>query len=156
MPCSCLLWQTFAHDWCDPPCFVDETSFDCRILASSGLAWESGPINLLYQKARHWKFGCPSRNDRILLSAVQEAAKFLTNHPDLFKDKFTPWDGIQISALAIKVYGVFLKTNARANGKKRATFESSITKEILKSYKKFEKGIRTPPRGARRIRNQAV
>jgi uncharacterized protein len=131
-------------------------SFDCRILASSGLAWDGAPINLLFQKARRWKFNCPARSDSNLLSAVQDAAKFLANHPDLFKDKFTPWDGIQISVLAIKVYDVFLKTNASPNEMKKAAYESSITKEILKSYKKFEKGIRTPSRGGRWISNQAV
>ena len=48
-------------------------------------------------------------------------------------------DAIQISVAAIKVYDVFLKANNPLGDARTTTHNSEIAKEVMNSYKKFEK-----------------
>lgn len=114
-------------------------SFDCRILTASGLVTENSAHHGISQQARRWKFSRPSKNDSRLLSAVQDAAKFLTHHPLCIEDSFVSRDEIHLSVLAIKVYDVFLPSVDFKRTTKRETDESVIIKKVLRSYEKFQK-----------------
>jgi uncharacterized protein len=114
-------------------------SFDCRILAATGLAVKGN--NLIAQQAQRWEFSCPTNNGRNLFSAVQAAAAFLAKHPECIRDNLAPKDEIQLAVLAIKVYDVFLNNNS-ADIPSRTTGDSKISMQVLKSYKKFEKRSR--------------
>jgi len=114
-------------------------SFDCRILAASGLVTEDNVDNPIFQQARRWKFRCPTKNDHNMLSAVQDAAKFLTSHPEYFRDTIGPVDAIQYSVLAIKVYDVFIKNTNEFGKSGTASQDLKIVKAVKETYKKFEK-----------------
>jgi hypothetical protein len=112
-------------------------SFDCRIIAASGIMGNDN--NLIAQQARRWKFDLPSKSDRNLLLAVQTAAAFLTKHPECIRDNLSPMDEIQVAALAIKVYDVFINKKISTVRPAGTICDTDIVKEVLKSYKKVEK-----------------
>lgn len=112
-------------------------SFDCRILAASGIAGNDN--NLFAQHARRWKFSYPTEGDRNLLSAVQGAATFLTKHPECIRNNLAPRDEIRLALLAIKVYDVFLNNNNSTANQVRTTRDSEIARKVLKSHKMLEK-----------------
>jgi uncharacterized protein len=114
-------------------------SFDCRLLAASGLAAEHNFNNLIFQQAQRWIFRCPSKNDLNLLSAVQNAARFLTRHPECIQDKRDPIDEIQLSVLAIKVYDVFIKNTGEFGKSGTVSQDLKISKAVKETYTKFEK-----------------
>jgi uncharacterized protein len=113
-------------------------SFDCRILTASGLVAENSAHHGIFQQARRWKFSCPSQNENRLLSAVQDAAKFLNHHPLSIEDNFVSRDEVHLSVLAIKVYDVFLPSGDFKRTTKREIDESVIMKKVLRSYEKFQ------------------
>jgi uncharacterized protein len=112
-------------------------SFDCRILAASGITTEDN--NLITQHARRWKFSCPIESDRNLLSAVLAAAIFLKKYPECIRGNLASRDKIQLAVIAIKVYDVFLNNNVTTVNFAQTTHDSEIAKKVLKSYKMFEK-----------------
>ena len=112
-------------------------SFDCRVLAASGITAKDN--NLIAQHARRWKFSCPTKRDRNLLSAVQAAAMFLQRYPECLRDNLALRDEIQLAVAAIKVCDVFFNNNVTTVNLVRATHDSEIAKKVLKSYKMFEK-----------------
>jgi hypothetical protein len=114
-------------------------SFDCRILSASGLAEENNVNNPIFQQARRWIFRYPTKNDRHLLSAVQDASKFLMSHPDCIRDTIGPIGAIQYSVLAIKVYDVFIKNTDEFGKSGTASQDLKITKAVKEACKKFEK-----------------
>ena len=111
-------------------------SFDCRILASSGIIPKNH--NLIAQHVRRWKFSYPNERDRDLLSAVQTAAIFLKNHPECIRGKLTSRDEIQLAVNAIKVYDVFFNNNITTANVAQATYDSKIVRKVMRSYKMFE------------------
>jgi uncharacterized protein len=114
-------------------------SFDCRILSASGLVEEDNINQPVFQQARRWKFTYTTKVDKILHSAVHDAAKFMMSHPDCIKDNVFSGDAIQISVLAIKVYYVFLKFKGSPAHRRKAESDSDISDAVVKSYNKFKK-----------------
>jgi hypothetical protein len=107
-------------------------SFDCRILAATGLAVKGN--DLIARQAQRWNFSFPTKRDRNLFSAVQATTSFLAKHPDCIRDNLAPRDEIRLAVLAIKVYDTFLNNNDS-----RITRDSDVAKNVLESYNKFEK-----------------
>ena len=126
------------YRYCSATCRI----FDCRVLAASGLNLDDNDNNLIVRQARRWKFSCPTKRDRNLLSAVQHAATFLIRHPECIQNNLVPGDAIQNSVLAIKVYDVFLNNNYVSDNGKEVIRDSEIAKEVIRSYKRFEQRIR--------------
>jgi hypothetical protein len=114
-------------------------SFDCRILAASGLAAESNVNNPIFQQARRWIFRCPTKDDRHLLSTVQDAARFLTSHPECIQNNRVPIDEIQLSVLAIQVHDVFIKNTDEFGKSSLASRDLKISKAVMETYEKFGK-----------------
>jgi uncharacterized protein len=114
-------------------------SFDCRILSASGLIEEDNVNHPVFQQARRWKFKCTMKDDDKLLSAVQDAAKCIMNHPKYTQDIIFLRDAIQISVLAIKVYDVFFKSKRSPVHMRKAAIDSEIAAAIVNSLKKFER-----------------
>ncbi len=85
-------------------------SFDCRALAACDIGLDAD--NPIARQARRWRFQCPTDRDRQLLSAVRKASRFLHGHAADFPTNTLPRNEIQIAAVAIKVYNVFLNHNA--------------------------------------------
>ena len=110
--------------------------FDCRVLAASGLAWESSEDNNIFQQARRWQFNCPTERDRQLLAAVQAAAKFLRGHPECIPGEVVHRDDLQCAIVAVKVCDVFFK--AAKSDSPRKLSDSETAQELSKSYKRFE------------------
>ena len=124
----------FLHDKCsiyrDRPATC--RSFDCRVLAASGVEADEKNYKGIMQQVRRWQFSFSADRDRELYSAVRAASEFLTMHRKLFPDNWVPRNSIQLAVLSIIVCDVFLKVNGRAGR------NSDIVKRILTAYKKFE------------------
>jgi uncharacterized protein len=112
-------------------------SFDCRIVAASGVKVAEKNYHLIAKQARRWEFIYSNDYDHMLHSAVQSAAAFLAKQRDSFPTKWIPRNSIQLAFLSIIVYGVFLEKNIQANR------DSIIVKKVLKAYGKFEKRKRS-------------
>jgi hypothetical protein len=116
--------------------------FDCRVLAASGLTGDGNENNPIFQQAQRWQFNCTTKRDLHLLTAVRAATAFLRKHPLCVQTNVVPVDAIQISVAAVKVYDVFLKAYNPSVEVRTANRDSKIAKEVITSYKNFEKRIR--------------
>jgi len=111
--------------------------FDCRILAASGLLQDDSMHRPIVMHARRWKFQFPTAQDRSLYEAVQSAAAFLMNHPEIFGGQIASGNSIQISVLAIKVYEVFLNGGVSA----QVINETEIMQKIHEAFLRFEQHL---------------
>jgi len=84
-------------------------TFDCRIFPATGLPAGEDRL-LISRQVRRWKFEFPTTKDHRQLSALQTAAKFLSEHTECFPAGFVPGNTTQRAVLAIKIYRVFLDT----------------------------------------------
>ena len=90
-------------------------TYDCRVFPVSGLTAGGKKKTLINQQARRWKFDFDKKEDLTTLKAIQTAARFLLQHRKEFPDDFVPSNPTQVAILAIKVYEVFLKTEANSS-----------------------------------------
>jgi uncharacterized protein len=107
-------------------------SFDCRILAASGVKVVEKNYRLVAKQAQRWEFIYSNDHDHMLNSAVQYSAEFLIKHRDSFPAEWVPRNSIQLAFLSIIVYDVFLERNIQANR------NSDVVKKVLKAYGRFE------------------
>ena len=112
-------------------------TFDCRIFSATGLPVDDDK-SLIAQQARRWKFDFPTTDDRKQFSAVQAAAKFLSEYAECFPDRFVPSNTTQQAILAIKVYTVFLNFTNEPEHIEPAAQNYKIAEAIIDAYEKFE------------------
>ena len=112
-------------------------TFDCRIFLATGLpVGDDRPA--VSRQTRRWKFDFPTTKDRKQFSALQSAAKFLSECTEDFFTGFVPGNTTQQAVLAIKVYEVFFNhTNKRGNIKPLDQ-NHKLKEAILDTYEKFE------------------
>ncbi len=114
-------------------------TFDCRVLTATGLATDFKEDNPVVRQARRWRFTFSTDRDRGQFSSIRKTARFLKHQSALFPPNLIPKDEILLSALAIKVYDVFIRKPQR----KPST--SLTVRAVLDSFEKFERGS-SPPR----------
>jgi Fe-S-cluster containining protein len=87
-------------------------AYDCRVFAATGLSETGKPA--IARQAERWRFAFPSAEDSRLFEAVREAARFLHSHEAEFPSGFLPANATQRAALALRLYGLFLRNGAGA------------------------------------------
>ncbi len=83
--------------------------YDCRVFAATGLDVGEDKPRIAAQ-AKRWRFDFAKAADSDHFGAVQAAAKFLNRYAETFPPGFLPGQATQRAMLAIKVYGLFLKS----------------------------------------------
>lgn len=114
-------------------------SYDCRIFPATGLQVDDDKA-LIAQQARRWKFDFPTTDDHKLFSAVQSAAKFVSERAEYFPAGFVPNNTTQQAVLALKVYEVFLNFTNELKNTEHADQNHKIVEAVIDTYEKFEAG----------------
>lgn len=83
-------------------------TFDCRVLAATGLSMNGKWNERINDRVRAWQFKFSSAESQLHLNAMKDAAAFIQNHAADFPDGRAPSDPTSIAVLAIKVHPVFL------------------------------------------------
>jgi uncharacterized protein len=84
--------------------------YDCRIYAAAGLA-PAGDRPVIRNRVESWSFRYPTQQDRDEAVAVRRAAEFIGLHQQLFPAKMRAGSPTAAAVLAIKSYGLFLRTD---------------------------------------------
>jgi uncharacterized protein len=82
-------------------------TYDCRVFPAAGLEVDDRKA-LIAERARRWQFTFGAGADRTERDAVQAAARFLGEHPDLLPDGASATSTTQRAVLAIEIHNVFL------------------------------------------------
>jgi Fe-S-cluster containining protein len=117
-------------------------AYDCRVFAATGLSEEGKPA--IARQAERWRFAFPSAEDRRLLAAVREAARFLREHAGEFPPGFLPANATQMAGLALRIHGLFL-------GERKAV--AATLAEIVKAAGRRSKSL-APGKAPSRDGNQ--
>jgi len=114
-------------------------NYDCRIFLATGLQAEDHktPIS---QQANCLRLDLSTVEDKILLSAVQTAAKFIRKHAECFPKGFVSSNTTQQAMLVIKVYEVFINDVEVSKKYKHIDEIYKIVDAVISAYKQFEKG----------------
>jgi Fe-S-cluster containining protein len=85
-------------------------TYDCRIFPAAGLAVDDGEAAqaAIAQRARRWQFTHPTEHDRAEHQAVQAAARYVHERPDVLPDDVAPANTTQQAVLAIRSHAAFL------------------------------------------------
>jgi len=86
-------------------------TYDCRVFPAAGLDPAAGEPHkeAIGQRARRWRFDEATGADRTRHQAVQAAARYLRDRPDLLPDGVTPANTTQLAVLAVEAHGAFLE-----------------------------------------------
>jgi uncharacterized protein len=87
-------------------------AYDCRVFAAAGIELDDPGRAELAQRARRWRFGFSTDDDRARYGAVRAAARFLAEHPDSGSNGATGSD-LGRAVVAIEVHDVFLRRDER-------------------------------------------
>lgn len=112
-------------------------TFDCRVLAATGLAMAGRWSERINDRVRTWRFTFSSEGGKQRLRAMQAAAAFIQRHAAAFPGGRAPTDPTSIAVLAIKVHPVFLSHGAEASREK-------IAHAIVAESRRFESAARAP------------
>jgi Fe-S-cluster containining protein len=88
-------------------------TYDCRVFAAAGLDADREEIS---ERARRWRFACPSDADAEQLAAVAAAARWIPAHAAAFPGGEVPDDPAQLAVLAVRVADAFLPDGPAASG----------------------------------------
>lgn len=87
-------------------------SYDCRVIAATGIELVDADKGAVARQARRWRFGFPARADEQRHAAVRAAAVYLGAHPELIPAGATPRNATQLAVLAVMLHGAFLRQDA--------------------------------------------
>jgi uncharacterized protein len=82
--------------------------YDCRVFAAAGIAAGGADKAVINQRVREWRFQFATDADRQAHAAIQAAAAFIREKPELFPPATAPHNALGVAALALRVYSVFL------------------------------------------------
>jgi hypothetical protein len=123
-------------------------TYDCRVFAAAGIAADRAPIT---ERARRWRFGYSTSDDRRRHAAVRAAARFLRERAECFPGGAVPDNPAQVAILAIKIYKVFLECTDGSSEKGRMPADSAVADAVVKANEEFE--ARRETRGTLPTRN---
>jgi uncharacterized protein len=90
-------------------------TFDCRVLAATGLIMEGNWSERINRRVQAWRFAFYSEEGRRRHKAMRDAAAFIQRHAAAFPGGRTPAQATTLAVLAIKVHPVFLSTDHCSN-----------------------------------------
>jgi uncharacterized protein len=83
-------------------------TYDCRVFPAAGLSPEEPTLVGIARQAARWQFSHPTDEDRRRHDAVQRAARFLVEHPDVLPGGASISNTTTRAAVALEVHGLFL------------------------------------------------
>lgn len=83
-------------------------TFDCRVLAATGLSMEGKWSERINARVQAWQFRFSSEGGQQRIKAMRETAIFLQQHAAAFPGGLAPTEPLTIAVLAIKVHSVLL------------------------------------------------
>ena len=110
-------------------------SYDCRVFAAAGIAADRTEIS---RRGSQWTFSYPCEDDRREHSAVQTAARFLTEHAECFPGGDVPSSPAELAILAVKVYDVFLQIDDDPSAMEPAPSDRELAKAVMAGNETFE------------------
>jgi uncharacterized protein len=116
-------------------------AYDCRVFSAAGIAADRA---LITRRTRRWRFTYSTHDDRDQYSAVQAAARFVREHAECFPGGAVPGDPAQVAILALKVYGVFLKSDDESGPTGCAARDPEVAQAVLRVNEEFEARRATP------------
>lgn len=106
-------------------------TFDCRVLAATGLSMNGKWNERINDKVQTWQFTFSSAEALQRHKALRDAAAFIEKHAGAFPGGRAPTDPTSIAVLAIKVHSVFLSKSGDPN-------PANIAKAIVAESRRFE------------------
>jgi uncharacterized protein len=82
--------------------------YDCRVFAAAGIEAGGADKAVINRRVRAWRFQFATEDDRRAHTAIQAAAAFIRDQPQLFPPGTAPRNALGVAALALRVYPVFL------------------------------------------------
>ena len=128
-------------------------SYDCRVFAAAGIAADRAAIT---ERARRWRFGYSTGDDRRQHAAVRAAARFLRERAECFPGGAVPDNPAQVAILAIKVYKVFLDYTDGSGTAGRVVPDADAAAAVVKANEEFEARRETRGRSSGSARRPAV
>jgi hypothetical protein len=114
-------------------------TYDCRVFAAAGLAADK---DLITRRARRWKFGYPTQDDRDQQASVRAAARFLRDRAGCIPGGAVPRDPVLLAVLAVKVCDVFLQPRAEVGETGQPSSEREIAEAVVMANERFESKCR--------------
>ncbi len=109
-------------------------TFDCRVLAATGLSMEGKWSERINERVRAWQFTFSSANGQQRLKAIRSAVTFIQQHASAFPSGRAPTELTAVAVLAIKIHRVFLTLDNDSNPTK-------IASAIVTESRRFENQI---------------
>ena len=109
-------------------------TFDCRVLAATGLTIEGKWNERINERVQAWRFTFTSEDGRRRHKAIQDTATFIKQHAAVFPSGRAPAQATTLAVLAIKVHSVFLATNNLSN-------PVEIANAIVTESRRFESEV---------------
>lgn len=109
-------------------------TFDCRVLAATGLIMEGKWKERINQRVQAWQFAFPSEEGRRRHRAMRDTATFIQQHAAAFPGGRAPAQVTTLAVLAIKVHPVFLSPVSFSN-------PVEIANAIVTESRRFENDV---------------
>ncbi len=90
-------------------------TFDCRVLAATGLFMEGKWNERINERVQAWQFTFSSEDGRRRHKALRDTVTFIQQHAAAFPSCRVPTQTTALAVLAIKVHPVFLTTSSFSN-----------------------------------------
>jgi len=103
--------------------------YDCRIFAATGIDVDAQTQAEIAQRVKEWTFTYLSEESRYERTAVKAAAAFLQDNRDLFPQGILPGYPVQLAALTVRIYTLFLGGQVNENAPPRT--DAAIAEAIL-------------------------
>jgi Fe-S-cluster containining protein len=105
--------------------------YDCRVFTATAIPVDPQAQPEIAQRISEWAFDYESEESREEHRIVREAAAFLNNNRDLFPQGSIPTYPVQLAALAVRVYRLFLERSAKMRKDASAMSDAEIAHAIL-------------------------
>lgn len=109
-------------------------TFDCRVLAATGLNMEGKWSERINERVQAWQFTFSSEDGRRRHKAMRDAATFIQQHAAAFPSGRAPTQTTTLAVLAIKVHSVFFSTERLSN-------PEEIANAIVAESRRFESEV---------------
>ena len=119
--------------------------YDCRVFAATGIAVDEQTQAEIADRVKAWVFDYESEESRQERRIVEKAARFLEENRDLFPPGSVPGYPVQLSALAVRVYRLFVDRKVGTHDGASGTPDARIARTIMTTLGKLRKPSR--PKG---------
>lgn len=90
-------------------------TFDCRVLAATGLVMEGRWSERINERVQAWQFTFSSKDSQRRHKAMRDTATFIRQHAGAFPGDHAPTQPTTLAVLAIKVHSVLLFPGSLSN-----------------------------------------